>query len=70
MRKQPHLPPAQPRPQPQPWRPRPQLRVLYISGYAKDTVLDNRQLDARAAFLEKPFTAETLTGRVRELLDR
>ena len=49
---------------------RPGLRVLYISGYAKDTVLDTRQLDAHAGFLAKPFSAESLARKVREILDR
>jgi CheY-like chemotaxis protein len=49
---------------------RPDLRVLYMSGYAKDTILDIRQLDAHAGFLAKPFTVESLTRKVREVLDR
>jgi signal transduction histidine kinase/DNA-binding response OmpR family regulator len=48
----------------------PNLRVLYASGYAPEETLDVRRLGAEADFLAKPFTAETLTRKVRELLDR
>ena len=47
---------------------RPGLRVLYVSGYAQDSVLDLRQLGPHAGFLDKPFTTETLTRKVREVL--
>ena len=49
---------------------RPSLRVLYMSGYAKDTLLDTRRLAENAGFIAKPFTAESLTRKVGELLDR
>ena len=49
---------------------RPWLRVLYMSGYARETILDTRQLDRHAGFLAKPFTAESLTLKIREVLDR
>ncbi len=47
----------------------PALRVLIMSGYASDTVLNGRGLPAGAAFLEKPFTLEQFIGKVRDLLD-
>jgi PAS domain S-box-containing protein len=46
----------------------PALKVLYISGYAEDAtriVTD----DPRLGFLQKPFSPEQLTSRVRECLD-
>jgi PAS domain S-box-containing protein len=47
----------------------PNLRVLYISGYAEEpTVLQGLHLE-RADFLHKPFIAESLLRKVRELLD-
>ena len=49
---------------------RPSLRVLYMSGYAKDTLLDTRRLAENAGFIAKPFTAESLTRKVGELLGR
>ncbi len=45
------------------------LRVLFVSGYAGDTV-DSSALDAsRAHFLQKPFPMDVLARKVRELLD-
>ena len=46
------------------------LKVLYVSGYADDTIVHQGQLDPGVAFLQKPFTAEALNRRVREVLDR
>jgi DNA-binding response OmpR family regulator len=45
------------------------LRVLFMSGYTEDEVL-HRGVSAEAmAFLPKPFTPETLSARVRAVLD-
>ena len=49
---------------------RPDIRVIYVSGYAPELTLDASGLDERTVFLPKPFTAETLTHKVREVLDR
>jgi signal transduction histidine kinase/FixJ family two-component response regulator len=52
---------------------RPELRVLYVSGYAEAEVLD-RGLGSGAepgtAFVQKPFTPEELALRIRTLIDR
>jgi FixJ family two-component response regulator len=48
---------------------RPGLRLLYISGYTDDEVTRRGLLDAGAPFLEKPFEAEGLARRVREVLE-
>jgi CheY-like chemotaxis protein len=50
-------------------RRRPGLPVLYVSGYAADA-FDGASGDDSSGFLAKPFTAPTLLGRVREVLDR
>jgi PAS domain S-box-containing protein len=47
----------------------PDLRVLYVSGYTEEGVRRQGALDPESAFLEKPFTAERLTRKVREVLD-
>jgi PAS domain S-box-containing protein len=49
---------------------RPDLRVLYVSGYTDDTIVRQGQLKHGVEFLQKPFTADALTRRVREVLDR
>jgi PAS domain S-box-containing protein len=48
---------------------RPGIRVLYVSGYTDDEVLRHGVMEAEVAFLQKPFTSETLLHRVRGLLD-
>jgi PAS domain S-box-containing protein len=48
---------------------RPQLKVLYMSGYTDDAIVHHGVLEEGTAFLEKPFTAKALTHKVRELLD-
>ena len=48
---------------------RPDLSVLYMSGYTDDAVIRHGVLDAGTAFLQKPFTPVTLVQRVRETLD-
>ncbi|MFZ5433292.1 MAG: response regulator [Calditrichota bacterium] len=48
---------------------RPEIRILFMSGYTDDS-MNNRNLDRNgAAFLPKPFSADHLARKVRELLD-
>jgi signal transduction histidine kinase/ActR/RegA family two-component response regulator len=47
----------------------PEAAVLHTSGYTDDAVIRRGVLEHDAAFIEKPFTAEDLCRRVRELLD-
>jgi two-component system cell cycle sensor histidine kinase/response regulator CckA len=44
---------------------RPDLRVLYMSGYTDDAILHHGRLDPKDDFLQKPFTANALCRRVR-----
>src|SRR5688572_708738 len=48
---------------------RPDLRVLYTSGYTDDEIVRRGLLDTDAAFLQKPFTAASLGAAVRFVLD-
>jgi two-component system, cell cycle sensor histidine kinase and response regulator CckA len=48
---------------------RPDLKVLFISGYTDDEVLQRGISGRDAAFVRKPFAAEELVRRVRLLLD-
>jgi two-component system cell cycle sensor histidine kinase/response regulator CckA len=48
---------------------RPGLKVLCMSGYTDDSVMRHGVMKADIAFLQKPFTTETLTRKVREVLD-
>ena len=48
---------------------RPDLRVLYMSGYADEAVAQHGVLDPGTAFLQKPFTPGGLADRVRRVLD-
>lgn len=48
---------------------RPDLLVLFMSGYTDDAVRQHGILDSGVAFLQKPFTPASLTTRVRAVLD-
>lgn len=47
---------------------RPNLKVLFISGYTADLIASRGVLDRDVAFLQKPFSPDALAGKVREVL--
>ena len=48
----------------------PEMKVLYMSGYTDNAILQQGVLDEEMSFLQKPFSLERLTGKVRAVLDR
>ncbi len=47
----------------------PEMRVLYTSGYADSTIVSQGVLDPAVAYLPKPYTADALGRKVREVLE-
>ena len=48
----------------------PEAKVLFMSGYTSDAMLERGLADETLALLQKPFTGETLLDRVGEMLAR
>jgi len=49
---------------------RPNMKVLYMSGYTENAIGQNGTLDAGIKLLQKPFTLHALKATVREVLDQ
>ena len=47
---------------------RPETKVLYLSGYTEDAIVNEGTMESGAAFLQKPFTLQSLARKVREVL--
>jgi two-component system, cell cycle sensor histidine kinase and response regulator CckA len=50
-------------------RRRPQIKVIYMSGYTDTAIVNSGILQKEVAFLQKPFTPGVLTLKVREVLE-
>ena len=48
---------------------RPEMKVLFVSGYAETTVQRHGAIDVTMRFLQKPFSLRTLAHKIREVLD-
>ena len=48
----------------------PDLKVLFVSGYADDQMMDRDTSATKVNFLQKPFGSEALLLKVREILDK
>jgi FixJ family two-component response regulator len=48
---------------------RPELKVLFVSGYTDDAIIRHGTLEPGIAFLQKPFSPESLARKVRGVLD-
>jgi two-component system NtrC family sensor kinase len=48
---------------------RPGTHVLYVTGYTRNAIIHHGRLDPDIYLLTKPFTAEALTRKVRQILD-
>jgi len=49
---------------------RPETQLLFVSGYAGQTVLDHKVVDVEHNFLQKPFTLKQLANKVHAVLER
>ena len=50
-------------------RTRPDVKFLFVSGYAGKTVLDHKVVDLEMNFLQKPYTLKQFSMKIRSALD-
>ena len=48
---------------------RPDVRVLFMSGYTDNAIVRNGMLGESVTFLQKPFTPEDLLRKLRHVID-
>lgn len=48
---------------------RPEIKALYMSGYTNDAIIRHGMLDSGTWFIQKPFSPDSLTRRVREVFE-
>ena len=48
---------------------RPGMKVLFMSGYTDNGIVQNGLLEAETDFLQKPFSPEQLARKVQEVLE-
>jgi signal transduction histidine kinase/ActR/RegA family two-component response regulator len=47
----------------------PTLKVIYMSGYTDNVIVHHGVLDGGVQFIQKPFTAQSIISKVREVID-
>jgi PAS domain S-box-containing protein len=47
----------------------PEMKLIFMSGYTNAAAVGNRFIQPGSAFLQKPFSPDTLKAKIRELLD-
>jgi YesN/AraC family two-component response regulator len=47
----------------------PNLKILYTSGYTDDAVMRHGVIEANTNFMQKPYTPEAITNKIRQILD-
>jgi DNA-binding NtrC family response regulator len=47
---------------------RPGIKVLYLSGYTDEAIVQHNVIDTNVAFLQKPFSPTALAKKVRDTL--
>lgn len=48
----------------------PDIKLLFVSGYPRDSIIPNGGLDEATVFLQKPFTFRALGAKIRQLLGK
>jgi two-component system NtrC family sensor kinase len=51
-------------------RRRPGMKVLFVTGYTRNAIIHHGRLDPDTELLTKPFTAEALARKLRQMLDQ
>jgi two-component SAPR family response regulator len=51
------------------WLSKPELPILFASGYTDEAVVSHGVLDNNLNFIQKPFTLDDVARKVRDLLD-
>jgi len=47
----------------------PDIKVLFVSGYTDNSIVQHGVLEPGIAFLQKPFSSSALIQKVRQVLD-
>ncbi len=50
-------------------RRRPELKIIFMSGYANNIIAEPGDLNSQSAFVQKPFSAKTLVQKIQAALD-